>query len=203
MPFMRKNLSGYLSRAFDLSRQFKYEWTVNWKFVSEEVFLSRSFSIALLAIHASLLLLFIGTRWMKPLNRSPKSFIRNLFTERSADVQAQISNKITPEFILTTILTSNAIGMLCARSLHFQFFSWIAWATPFLLWRAKLNPILQYVLWLGQEVAWNMYPPNELGSKIVVGVLAVVVVEVWIATDDEEGKKSPAEQVREMRKKII
>ena len=83
---MRKNLSGYLSRAFDLSRQFKYEWTVNWKFVSEEVFLSRSFSIALLAIHASLLLLFIGTRWMKPLNRSPKSFIRNLFTERSADV---------------------------------------------------------------------------------------------------------------------
>lgn len=171
-------------RAFDFRRVFLYEWTVNWKFVKEEQFLSPQFAIGLLVAHVTLLVFFTTTRWLKPLRRSPSAELESVFKGRPAEVQKQIKSRITPEYVLTTILTANAIGMLCARSLHFQFFSWIAWATPFLLHRAQLAPIVQYFLWSGQELAWNQFPSNSLSSKIVVGVLAITILEVWLATDD-------------------
>jgi alpha-1,3-mannosyltransferase len=83
---------------------------------------------------------------------------------------------------MTTILTANIIGMLCARSLHYQFYAYLAWVTPFLLWRARLHPVLQYVLWGAQEWAWNVYPSTPASSMTVVGVLAVTVAGVWWGT---------------------
>lgn len=46
-------ISAYFTSAFDFSRQFLYEWTVNWKFISEETFLSRERAVTLLAGHVS------------------------------------------------------------------------------------------------------------------------------------------------------
>ncbi|KAI4115775.1 MAG: hypothetical protein LQ338_007812, partial [Usnochroma carphineum] len=39
-PFIPVNPVGYLSRAFEFSRQFLYKWTVNWRFLDEKTFLS-------------------------------------------------------------------------------------------------------------------------------------------------------------------
>jgi alpha-1,3-mannosyltransferase len=80
---------------------------------------------------------------------------------------------------MTTLLTAIAIGMLCARSLHYQFFAYIAWATPFLLWKAGFHPILQYALWGAQEWAWNVYPSTPASSGVVVGVLAITILGSW------------------------
>jgi alpha-1,3-mannosyltransferase len=63
-PFLAHNPVGYLSRAFDLGRQFMYIWTVNWKLVSEEVFLDRRFHLALLLLHLFLLAAF-SRRWLR------------------------------------------------------------------------------------------------------------------------------------------
>ena len=63
-PFIRTDGRAYLSRAFNLSRQFLYKWTVNWRFVNENVFLSKEFSIALLVLHASLLASFAWFKWL-------------------------------------------------------------------------------------------------------------------------------------------
>ena len=188
MPFLRKNSWAYVGRAFELTRSFKYEWTVNWKFVTEETFLSRPFSIALLLLHVSLLALFITTRWMRPLGRSPRDLVRLAALNPSASAQKNIIKQLSSDFILTSILTSLVIGALCARSLHYQFYSWIGWATPFLLWKSKINPLLQIVVWFGQELAWNQYPSNELSSKLVVGCLAVVVIQVWVGTDEVQSR---------------
>jgi len=49
----------YIIGAFDLSRVFLYEWTVNWRFLPEEIFVDRTFHLALLGVHISLLLLFL------------------------------------------------------------------------------------------------------------------------------------------------
>lgn len=72
--------------------------------------------------------------------------------------------------------------MLCARSLHYQFFAYIAWATPFLLWKAGLHPVLLYTVWAAQEWAWNVYQSSNTSSMLVVACLAVQVVGVWWGT---------------------
>jgi alpha-1,3-mannosyltransferase len=165
--------------------------------VPEEVFLSTPFSTSLLAAHAALLLLFAWTRWVKPSKRSLPDTIRFFMSEATDWQTAEaISDRITPRFVLTTILTSNAIGMLCARSLHYQFYSWAAWATPFLLWRSGLHPILIYAIWGAQEWAWNVYPSTDVSSAVVVGSLVVTVAAVWLGTGaDEKEDKARHEHV--------
>lgn len=153
----------------------------------EDNFLSVPFSVGLLAAHAGLLFAFASTRWVKPSKRSLQETVRFFTTEmtdwRTADA---IAERITPRYILTTILTSNAIGMLCARSLHYQFFSWLAWGTPFLLWQSGLHPLLIYVVWAAQEWAWNVYPSTSASSAVVVGSLAITVAGVWWNTGGDE-----------------
>ena len=180
---MKVHWRAYVYRSFQLSRQFFYKWTVNWRFVPEEIFQSKPFSISLLAAHVGMLLLFGMTRWTKPSQRSlPETF--NFFFSEQVNWQTAdaIASRVTSQYILTTILTANSIGMLCARSLHYQFYSWTAWATPFLLWRAGCRPALIYLLWVVQEYAWNVYPSTNASSVVVVGSLAVTVAGVWWAT---------------------
>ncbi|KAG0134283.1 ALG3 protein-domain-containing protein [Tuber indicum] len=64
-PFLTEFPMSYLNRAFEFTRQFFFQWTVNWRFVGEEVFLSKGFSLGLLGLHACLLLFFLVTRWSK------------------------------------------------------------------------------------------------------------------------------------------
>lgn len=72
--------------------------------------------------------------------------------------------------------------MLCARSLHYQFYAYIAWATPYLLWKSGMHPVLIYAIWVVQELAWNVYPSTDLSSALVVGCLAVQVFGAWHGT---------------------
>ncbi|KAL2131878.1 hypothetical protein VTI74DRAFT_4490 [Chaetomium olivicolor] len=202
VPFLAHNPWGYLGRAFELSRQFLFKWTVNWRFLGEEVFLSRGFSMALLGLHVAVLAGFLTTRWLKP-GRKPLGTLvvrilsgRSPFTEQE---QLAISRDVTPRFIMTAILSANIIGLLFARSLHYQFYAYVAWSTPFLLWRSGIHPVLQYALWAIQEWAWNVYPSTPLSSGVVVGVLATTVALVWssareeweprVATKDEAAKR--------------
>lgn len=158
--------------------------------MGDEVFLSRSFSTVLLLTHLTLLVVLLATRWIKPTGLPIPLFIRNVLQPRPTSTRQQKSLHLSPSFILTTILSAVAVGMLCARSLHYQFFAYIAWATPFILWKAGLHPVLLYTVWVAQEWAWNVYPSTELSSMIVVSCLAVQVIGVWWGTrKDSDGLK--------------
>lgn len=65
LPFLLENPVGYLSRAFDLGRQFMFKWTVNWRFLPEWLFLNRYFHLVLLAAHLLTLLLFALRHWKR------------------------------------------------------------------------------------------------------------------------------------------
>jgi alpha-1,3-mannosyltransferase len=183
-PFLPANPIGYLSKAFEFSRQFLFKWTVNWRFVGEETFLSRGFSNFLLMGHISALVLFITTRWLRPAEEPLVALAQTAlkFKEPLGNMQHAVSIRISPNFMLTTILTANAIGMLFARSLHYQFYAYLAWSAPFLLWRSGMHPALQYALWGAQEWAWNVYPSSGISSMVAVGVLFVTVGTTWLGT---------------------
>ncbi|MCJ1249760.1 dolichyl-P-Man:Man(5)GlcNAc(2)-PP-dolichol alpha-1,3-mannosyltransferase [Trapelia coarctata] len=195
VPFLPVNARGYISRAFEFTRRFLFKWTVNWRFVGEDTFLSSSFAQALAFANLGLLAIFVLTRWTGPSGLSVPDLLRRVYRPLPARVEQQISLRVTPDFVMTTILSSLAIGMLCARSLHYQFYAYIAWATPFLLWKSGLHPGLIYLVWAAQEWAWNVYPSTDTSSKVVIGCLAVQVIGTWWGTrNDLGGEKRPVKK---------
>ncbi len=189
LPFVATNTNGYLARAFELSRQFQFAWTVNWRMLGEAAFRSRGFALLLLALHAATLALFLATRWMRPAQKPLlRAMVPAWLRFRSAltpDEEIRASRRVTPDFVLTTVLTANVVGLLFARSLHYQFYAYLAWATPFLLWRALPNAALVYPLWLLQEWAWNVFPSTSESSTAVVAVMATTVLVVYVGTRND------------------
>ena len=185
LPFL-KFPGAYCGRAFEFSRQFLFKWTVNWRFIGEDLFLSPVFSTTLLVLHASVLLTFIFTRWLPPTGKTLGGILQTTFGGGSHGRNwGPLFKEFTPKYILTTILTANVVGLLFARSLHYQFYSYLAWSTPYLLWRGGLHPVFQYVLWALQEWAWNVFPSTPTSSAIAVGVIAITVAAVWVGTSDD------------------
>lgn len=63
LPFLTTFPVEYVSRAFDLGRVFMHKWTVNFKFLSEDVFISKQLSLLLLALTVFAYLSF-GFKWV-------------------------------------------------------------------------------------------------------------------------------------------
>lgn len=162
-----------------------FKWTVNWRFVGEEAFLSKRFSLALLALHVFLLGVFAAAAWIKPSGSSLPGFLRTLLQGRHRGAP------LSKPFVATVLLNSLAIGLLCARSLHYQFFAYISWATPFLLWRAGIHPVILYALWALQEWSWNVFPSTNTSSLAVVLSLAVQVFGVLVNCSHAFGGSKP------------
>jgi alpha-1,3-mannosyltransferase len=189
----------YLSRAFDFGRQFLFKWTVNWRFVGEEVFLSRKFAYSLLVAHVGILLLFLQTRWVSPSSSGIVKFIRRYTRSPNAEIQGRISESITPVFVMDAMLASMAIGLLCARSLHYQFYAYIAWATPYLLWKSGLGPVWVLGNWAMQEIAWLTYPSTNFSSGTVISQLVLAIASLWWGSGRPPTWSSAAPGVAEKR----
>lgn len=167
---------------------------MNWRFCGQEIFQSWEFSIFLIITNLSLLALFFFTRWTRPSGLSGPAFLIRLLEPYTTNAQRETSTFVTPSFLLTTVLSSMMVGILCARSLHYQFYAYIVWATPYLLWKSGLHPVLVYTVWAVQELAWNIYPSTDVSSVLVVGCLAVQVFGVWYGTrQDFADVRSPIE----------
>ncbi|CAL1262255.1 unnamed protein product [Larinioides sclopetarius] len=161
LPFLVANPVSYISRAFDLGRIFLHEWTVNWRFVPEEIFVSRSFHLCLLVLHLLILAVFAysWTRKFGLLNRGEK---RSLALDN----------------FLFILFVSNFVGMVFSRSLHYQFYVWYFFTLPHLLWSTNYNPILKlFVLGL-LELSWNTYPSTVLSSSLLHACHLVILVNI-------------------------
>lgn len=73
-PFLSTYPVSYLSRSFDLGRVFMYKWTVNFKFLPEEVFVSKPLSVLLLLVT----LVGMIALWVKLLRGSHIKSLRQL-----------------------------------------------------------------------------------------------------------------------------
>ncbi|XP_061878753.1 dol-P-Man:Man(5)GlcNAc(2)-PP-Dol alpha-1,3-mannosyltransferase [Entelurus aequoreus] len=177
LPFLLENHVGYVSRAFDLGRQFMFKWTVNWRFLPEWLFLNRYFHFVLLAAHLLTLLLFALRRWKRQ-GESPFELFKEP-GKRKVPVQ-----KTTVNQIVLILFTSNFIGMCFSRSLHYQFYVWYFHTLPYVLWSRGVKKMahLLRVLILGLiELSWNTYP-STCSSSIALHVCHLIVLLcLWLA----------------------
>ncbi|XP_019063062.1 dol-P-Man:Man(5)GlcNAc(2)-PP-Dol alpha-1,3-mannosyltransferase isoform X2 [Fukomys damarensis] len=176
LPFLLENPIGYLSRSFDLGRQFLFRWTVNWRFLPEALFLHRAFHLALLAAHLTLLLLFALFRW----HRTGESILSLLKEPSKRKVPPQ---PLTSNQIVSTLFTSNFIGICFSRSLHYQFYVWYFHTLPYLLWATPagwLTHLLRLLVLGLIELSWNTYPSTCCSSAALHACHAVILLQLWL-----------------------
>ncbi|KAI9479094.1 dolichyl-P-Man:Man(5)GlcNAc(2)-PP-dolichol alpha-1,3-mannosyltransferase [Coemansia sp. RSA 989] len=160
MPFLTSYPYEYLARAFEYTRQFDFTWTVNWRFIGQQIFASQEWAKGLLAVHAGLLVTLATTVWPQLSGRSLSAVIAEGFSQRNRHVEARE--------IAVVMFSANFVGIVCARSLHYQFYSWYAHSLPLLLWYTQLRPAMVLVLWMAVEFAWNVYPSTNLSSLVLL-----------------------------------
>jgi ALG3 protein len=76
-------------------------------------------------------------------------------------------SKLDADDILLALYTSNFVGILFARSLHYQFYSWYFYTIPYLLWRTDYHVLVKLALFLAIEYSWNVFPSTGLSSTVL------------------------------------
>ncbi|CAA7388808.1 unnamed protein product [Spirodela intermedia] len=193
LPFLLSHPVAYLSRSFNLGRVFIHFWSVNFKFVPEDIFVSKKFATFLLITHLTLLTAFCHKRWCKHeggllsflYSRICQIKVRaavpepsSVSTVLSRDSNLSILNK---EHIITVLFVGNFIGIVCARSLHYQFYSWYFYSLPFLLWRTPFPTPLRLALFGTVELCWNIYPSTSYSSVLLLCAHLLLLLGLWKA----------------------
>lgn len=71
------------------------------------------------------------------------------------------------QLAILPIFLANFIGIMCSRSLHYQFYVWYFHTLPYLTWFTDYNVSLKLLLLGLIEFAWNTYPSTVLSSSLL------------------------------------
>ncbi|DAZ98135.1 TPA: hypothetical protein N0F65_003121 [Lagenidium giganteum] len=160
LPFLRHNWFSYLLKAFELSRVFTYKWTVNWKFLPEEIFVSKNLAHLLLCGHLIFLILFLEKHF-----RIIGTFRAVLFKPFAIYEPFPIR----AEVIATSMFVINFVGICFARTLHYQFYSWFYPTLPYILWKTNIPMLFKVKALIIAEFAFNTFPataPSSLALQL-------------------------------------
>jgi alpha-1,3-mannosyltransferase len=161
-PFLNESSVNYLSKSFSTSRIYLYEWTVNMKFLSEEMFHSNVLNKTLM-ISMMLSLLFFGLKWSLK-----RGILKSIFE----------NNKLEEFEILEILFTSNFVGFIFLKSFHYQFYVWYFHSLPFLLEFVEMNNFMKVLLFGLLEYSWNVFPSTPTSSLILQAVHFILFVNL-------------------------
>ncbi|XP_076254744.1 alg3, alpha-1,3- mannosyltransferase [Rhynchophorus ferrugineus] len=214
VPFLYGNPFSYIKRSFDLGRVFEHKWTVNYRFLPRLIFEHKYFHISLLALHITLLIVFLPLlrRYLSSyaklnvvtnsfkiqlqeekhkkmltkkkmngqLSKKEKVYLdtrenqmklnsqgtsQDSFYEEKLKLQDRMA-KISQLFVLPFFIT-NLIGITCARSLHYQFYSWYFHSLLYLVFCTDYRKPFRFLLLGLIEFCWNVYPSTNISSLLL------------------------------------
>lgn len=101
-----------------------------------------------------------------------------------------INFDILSQLFILPMFIVNFIGIVCARSLHYQFYSWYFHSLPYLLWSTNFSVIFKFLILALIEFSWNTYPSTVLSSillhlchlSILFGVYTKISTELKFAS---------------------
>ena len=167
-PFLKTNPISYLRKAFELDRVFFYKWTVNWKFLPEDIFVSKPLSLLLLVMHIGCLA-FFARKWL-------------LSAKDQTGRYLHISRQLSPTYVVQTMFISNYIGICFSRTLHYQFYSWYFHTLPLMAWMVGDMPMTMRVVLIGMiEYAFNVFPATGFSSYVLQSAHFVLLAWLWMA----------------------
>ncbi|KAL4155117.1 hypothetical protein PRNP1_007231 [Phytophthora ramorum] len=157
-PFLKHNWWSYMNKAFELSRVFTYKWTVNWRFIDEDTFVSGGFAILLLLGHLFFMVLFLDKHF---------NIIGTLRAVLMKPFAIYEPFPIQSEIVVTSLFVINFAGIVFSRTLHYQFYSWYYPTLPYLLWCSDLPLLLKMAALLNNEYAFNTFPSTTMSSLML------------------------------------
>ncbi|KAH7488332.1 hypothetical protein PRIC1_007551 [Phytophthora ramorum] len=157
-PFLKHNWWSYMNKAFELSRVFTYKWTVNWRFIDEETFVSGGFAILLLLGHLFFMVLFLDKHF---------NIIGTFRAVLMKPFAIYEPFPIQSEIVVTSLFVINFAGIVFSRTLHYQFYSWYYPTLPYLLWCSDLPLLLKMAALLNNEYAFNTFPSTTMSSLML------------------------------------
>ena len=210
-PFLMTFPSQYAAKAFELGRVFFYKWTVNWKFLPEDVFTSKALASLLLCGHLGGLLWFAQYKWAAgdggvwamlrrrgwlvwwdaALDTARRRIGRRATTATSTARRKPAPTGSgssgageggdSPAYIAGVLLVSNFIGVLFARTLHYQFYTWYFHALPLLLWGLTDLPTpLRLLVLAGIEYAFNVGDAGGAATPLSSAVLQLCHAALFV-----------------------
>ncbi|CAO3620097.1 unnamed protein product [Cunninghamella blakesleeana] len=199
-PFLSTYPASYLSRAFEFSRVFDYKWTVNWRMIDEKLFTSTDFAKLLLMGHISLLLIFMLRQWCQKNGGLILTFIRGFKFNQTVE--------LTNDDIIYTMFTSNFIGVIFARSLHYQFYSWYYHTLPYLLFQScwisvqfeQYRSQIRLFLLATIEGCWLTFPSTDNSSWTLLACHIVIIMGL-LQYDDKDDYKVPSYLLEDQKEK--
>lgn len=166
-PFLLDNPIAYVKGSFDLGRVFHHKWTVNWRFLPEEIFVNPIFHGALLAMHICLLCAFAKVFM---------TYLRSYSNLKTIEKDLKLQNKKKPmpldmstvsQLFVFPLFAANFIGITLSRSLHYQFYIWYYHSLPYLLWCTELSIPMRLTILGLIELCWNTYPSTDFSSGLL------------------------------------
>lgn len=229
-PFLLTYPIAYLKGSFDFGRVFEHKWTVNYRFLSRELFEDATFHKALLVVHLLILIsiakpcfLFFknyarlrtlqahfqpqiaaenraveelakqkGKRAKakaeeetEPMSEEQKQFLKSFekglegkFGSASPQLKPKEAEDEDPkkvdihfdqcvQLVLLPIFLTNFVGVVCARSLHYQFYVWYFHSLPYLSWFTDFHTSFKILILFLIEFCWNQYPSTDFSSFLL------------------------------------
>lgn len=75
----------------------------------------------------------------------------------------------TNQLLILPFFVANFIGIVCARSLHYQFYVWYFHSLPYLMFSTNFGKPTTFLILALIEFAWNTYPSTEISCAILHG----------------------------------
>lgn len=105
--------------------------------------------------------------------------------EPAAPSLYSINYDVLSQLFLLPMFVTNFIGIVCARSLHYQFYSWYFHSLPYLLWSNNYSIIVRFLLLALIEFCWNTYPSTIFSSLLLHACHITVLYGVYRKLADE------------------
>ena len=132
------------------------------------MFVAKPLSLLLLFLHLGALTLF-AWKWIASCKRETGG--KRIF----------LGNRLSPTYVIQTLFLSNFIGIVFARTLHYQFYSWYVYALPALLWLARVPMVLKVLLICLVEYAFNVFPATPFSSAVLQIAHVSSIIAIWLA----------------------
>ncbi|RNF03879.1 putative dolichyl-P-Man:GDP-Man5GlcNAc2-PP-dolichyl alpha-1,3-mannosyltransferase [Trypanosoma conorhini] len=187
LPFLLWEPQGYMLKAFELGRVFTYRWTVNFKCIPEEVFVSREFGQVLLLLTVLSWLLLWRRRWSgRRFLRAQAITLKSVGRGGVREVDVRVSDDEVYRNIVLTMMESNLIGVIFARSLHYQFLVWFFHSMPMVLSATRLPFPLQIAAVVAVQYGFEVYPSTAQSSLVLLcGFLVTWCGVVWMGQESD------------------